>query len=97
MLFTYFGDEKAVEIAGDFTGWKPCELKFQEFGDSKILVLKFPNSARVEYKLIVDGKWITDPLNPNKVDNGVGGENSFFTMPDYKPTVWDRIRKIYQT
>ena len=44
------------------------------------------SSARVEYKLIVDGKWITDSLNPNKVDNGVGGENSFFTMPEYKPT-----------
>ena len=46
--------------------------------------------ARVEYKLIVDGKWITYPLNPNKVDNGVGGENSCFTMPDYEPTVWDK-------
>ena len=48
----------------------------------------FASTARVEYKLIVDGKWITDPLNPNKVDNGVGGENSVFTMPDYKPTEW---------
>ncbi|MBA3632300.1 MAG: hypothetical protein H0W58_05750 [Acidobacteria bacterium] len=89
MLFTYLGAEKSVEIVGDFTGWKPCGLKFQDFPNSKILVLKFPNSARVEYKLIVDGKWITDPLNPNKVDNGVGGENSFFTMPEYKATVWD--------
>lgn len=50
---------------------------------------RFKPTARVEYKFIVDGKWITDPLNPNKVDNGVGGENSFFTMPDYKPTQWD--------
>lgn len=90
MLFTYFGVEKTVEIAGDFTGWKPCGLKFQDFPNSKILVLEFPNSARVEYKLIVDGKWINDPLNPNKIDNGVGGENSFFTMPDYKPTEWDK-------
>ncbi|MDQ3321242.1 MAG: glycoside hydrolase family 15 protein [Acidobacteriota bacterium] len=90
MLFTYFGTEKSVEIAGDFTGWKLCGLKFQDFPNSKILVLKFPNSARVEYKLIVDGKWITDPLNPNRVDNGVGGENSFFTMPEYKATDWDK-------
>ena len=89
MLFTYFGAEKTVEIAGDFTGWKPCGLKFQDFPNSKILVLEFPNSARVEYKLIVDGKWINDPLNPNKIDNGVGGENSFFTMPDYQPTEWN--------
>ncbi len=60
-----------------------------------LLKLKFPNSARVEYKLIVDGKWITDPLNPNKVDNGVGGENSVFTMPDYQPTVWDRESQYF--
>lgn len=52
--------------------------------------MTFAKNARVEYKLIVDGKWITDPLNPNKIDNGVGGENSFFTMPDYKPTEWDK-------
>lgn len=88
ILFTYFGDGKSVEIAGDFTSWKPCDLKFQDFKDSKIFVMKFPNTARVEYKLIVDGKWINDPLNPNKVDNGVGSENSFFEMPDYKPTKW---------
>ena len=92
MRFAYFGLEKNIEIAGDFTGWKPCALKFIKLDalpNINYLVLKFPNSARVEYKLIVDGKWITDPLNPNKVDNGVGGENSFFTMPDYKPTSWD--------
>ncbi len=52
--------------------------------------LTFAKVARVEYKLIVDGKWIIDPLNPNKIDNGVGGENSFFAMPDYKPTIWDK-------
>ncbi len=89
ILFTYFGEGKLIEVAGDFTGWKPCGLKFQDFGEAKILVLEFPNPARVEYKLIVDGKWILDPLNPNKVDNGVGGENSVLTMPDYKPTEWN--------
>ena len=89
MRFAYFGLEKEIEIVGDFTAWKPCGIKFKSInGLSNIhpLTLKFPNTARVEYKLIVDGKWITDPLNPNKVDNGVGGENSFLTMPDYKPT-----------
>jgi glucoamylase len=86
VFIRYYGEGKKIEIAGDFTGWQP-----KSFGDDgRIIPLEFPNTARVEYKLIVDGKWITDPLNPNKIDNGVGGENSFFTMPDYKPTIWGK-------
>ncbi len=94
MRFAYFGSANDVEIVGDFTGWKPCGLKLKTGSPNssgiKFIGLKFSNSARVEYKLIIDGKWTTDPQNPNKIDNGVGGENSFFTMPDYQPTVWDK-------
>ena len=97
MRFAYFGNEKEIEIIGDFTGWKSCGLKFNKINglpNVNLLTLKFSNTARIEYKLIVDGKWILDPLNPNKIDNGVGGENSFFTMPDYKPTNWDgKVRR----
>ena len=89
-IFVYSGAGKNVEVAGDFTGWKSQNLTFWKFqpyapveGDdlefSSYRPINWLNSkARVEYKLIVDGKWITDPLNPNKVDNGVGGENSYF-------------------
>jgi len=96
--FAYSGDAKNVQITGDFSGWKPYG-SFNEpkppperskFNKSRYISLEFKPTARVEYKLIVDGKWITDPLNPNKIDNGLGGENSFFTMPDYKPTEWDK-------
>jgi len=96
--FAYSGDAKDVQITGDFSGWKPYG-SFNEpkppperskFNKSRYISLEFKPTARVEYKLIVDGKWITDPLNPNKIDNGLGGENSFFTMPDYKPTEWDK-------
>jgi glucoamylase len=99
-VFAFKGVAKKVQIAGDFSGWKPYETELnqqeqyaptkQEYDTNKYLSLNFTSSARVEYKLIVDGKWITDPLNPNKIDNGVGGENSVLTMPDYKPTEWDK-------
>ncbi len=96
MRFAYYESATEVEIVGDFTGWKQCGLKLKNPSsrttNHKYIGLKFPNTARVEYKLIVDGKWINDPLNQNKVDNGVGGENSFFTMPDYKPTKWANKR-----
>ena len=97
-IFVYSGKGENVEVVGDFTGWKPQKLiltRYQPYAPVEGDFLEFSrfyalenvaSSARVEYKLIVDGKWITDPLNPNRVDNGVGGENSVFTMPDYKPT-----------
>ncbi|HEX8248056.1 MAG TPA: glycoside hydrolase family 15 protein [Pyrinomonadaceae bacterium] len=90
VMFVYRGAASKVEIAGDFTNWRPHGRKFQNFGSYQILILPFDNQAKFEYKLIVDGKWIADPLNPNKIDNGVGGENSVFAMPGYEPTVWDK-------
>jgi hypothetical protein len=84
--FAYQGEYKNLEIAGEFTDWKPIALKLKKKNDGyEAQCFNFDKSARVEYKLIVDGKSITDPLNPNKVSDGKGGENSFFTMPDYKP------------
>ncbi len=87
---------RKVQIAGDFTDWKPRQLKFRKNGRKleAFQFLRFQFAPRVEYKLIVDGKWIIDPLNPNKVDNGVGGENSFFTMPEYKATEWDNVVEL---
>ncbi len=85
--FFYPPNAQKVDIAGDFTEWKPKNILINNRAEN---CLEFAPTARVEYKLIVDGKWITDPLNPNKIDNGVGGENSFFTMPDYQPTIWDK-------
>ncbi|MFL6282486.1 MAG: alpha/beta hydrolase-fold protein, partial [Pyrinomonadaceae bacterium] len=54
----------------------------------KYIRLKFPVGARIEYKLIADGEWILDPLNPNKNNNGVGDFNSYFTGPDYRPPAY---------
>jgi hypothetical protein len=32
--------------------------------------------GRYEYKLLVDGRWVADPLNPKKVLNELGSMNS---------------------
>jgi enterochelin esterase family protein len=87
VTFVYRGDAKRVEVVGDFTGWSPAGLVLQDLpgAKAKALRLKFPKGARLEYKLIADGEWILDPLNPNKNNNGVGGQNSNFTGPDYRP------------
>ncbi len=92
-IIFYKDKAKDVEIVGDFTNWKQKGLKFNQFTTSnfdknlKYISLEnmFSPTQRIEYKLIVDGKLILDSLNPNKVSDGKGGENSVFTMPDYKP------------
>ena len=87
VTFVYRGAAERVEVVGDFTGWSPRGLVMRELPGAKVkyLTRSFSPRARVEYKLIVDGKWIEDPLNPNKIDNGVGGFNNFFAMPGYRP------------
>lgn len=95
VTFFYRGDAQRVEVVGDFTGWSPSGLVMREAPGSsnvKYIRLKFPKAARLEYKLVADGEWILDPLNPNKNDNGVGGLNSYFTGPDYRPSVYSSGR-----
>jgi glucoamylase len=87
VTFLYRGDAKRVEVVGDFTGWAPAGLVLRDAPGTnvKFIRLKFPVTARLEYKLIADGEWMLDPLNPNKNNNGVGGFNSNFAGPDYRP------------
>jgi glucoamylase len=96
-ILFYRGEAKDVQIAGDLTDWNPGRLFMQDIEKNlKAFKIDLDSSARIEYKLVVDGKWITDELNPNRLDNGVGGENSVLTMPDYKPTDLDKEIKGFQ-
>lgn len=84
--FIYRGAAKDVQLVGDMTGWRPRGLRFVgvDGTNTKFYAQTFAKDARVEYKLIADGEWINDPLNEDKIDNGVGGENSVFAMPNYR-------------
>ncbi|MCW5934384.1 MAG: hypothetical protein KIT45_08820 [Fimbriimonadia bacterium] len=78
---------KSISAAGEWTDWQPSAV-LERLPDTSLWtgLLEFPIDARLEYKLVIDGQWVLDPLNPNKVDNGVGGENSWFGMPRYRET-----------
>ncbi|HEX6183849.1 MAG TPA: glycoside hydrolase family 15 protein [Pyrinomonadaceae bacterium] len=91
VTFFYRGDARRVEVVGDFTGWAPAGLALKDVPGAdklKLIRLKFPAAARLEYKLIADGEWLLDPLNPNQNDNGVGGQNSNFNGPAYRPSAY---------
>jgi len=65
-----------VAIAGTFNGWRPDATQMVQVSEGcwrKELVLA---PGRYEYRLVVDGRWITDPRANETVPNPFGERNS---------------------
>ena len=62
-----------VEVAGDFNGWIPLEMKKQK-GTFAVTVNAPPGTY--EYKFIVDGDWQVDPDHSSWALNPFGTLNS---------------------
>lgn len=90
-VFVHRGRARKVEIVGDFTGWRPRKIRLRKVRneDLRYYQAHFPVDARIEYKLIVNGRWINDPMNPEWVGNGLGGVNSVLSMPEYAGASFD--------
>jgi chromosome partitioning protein len=70
-------DPDRVRLAGSFNGWVPDSQGVLERHADGSWTKFFPlRPGRHEYKLIVDGRWVVDPLNPKRVPNDAGTENS---------------------
>ncbi|MFA6482853.1 MAG: alpha/beta hydrolase-fold protein [Bacteroidales bacterium] len=87
VAFLYKGEAKSVSWAGDFNGWKPTDPEFtgNRLGQNNIWISihKFPVDARLDYKIVVDDRWILDPENPYLQMSGMG-PNSEMHMPGWK-------------
>ena len=83
VIFIFAGVAKTVVISGDFTGWTPSMPMTGVTGANFFYhTLHFEADARIEYKLVIDGKWILDPKNPRSFTGGTG-VNSEVRMPGY--------------
>jgi enterochelin esterase family protein len=85
--FLYYDrDAQDVKVIGEFNQWKRDGLPLTRLRDTGLFYLtrEFHGPLRVEYKFIVDGQWVIDPLCPQKIDNGIGEENSCFVVGDYR-------------
>jgi hypothetical protein len=77
--FSHPSGPQSVELRGSFAadGWTngtPLAL----VGGTWQVELQLPWNVPVEYKFVLDGTtWVTDPGNPNQVDDGLGGKNSY--------------------
>ena len=83
IIFTAENNARYVGIAFDFENFRTIhsfqlrKIKDAEYETQKsfyFYILDLPKDVQsVEYRLVVDGLWTTDPLNPNVVHNEKSG------------------------
>ena len=87
VAFLYRGDTKKITWAGDFNSWDPANGSFTgtriDSSNVWICIKSFPVNARLDYKIIVDSSWITDPDNIFLQYSGTGSTNSELRMPEW--------------
>jgi enterochelin esterase-like enzyme len=74
---------QTVSVAADFGDWQPWKMREPSPGEYEYSCEE-PLLPRVQYKFIVDGKWLADPANPRTAPDGQGGVNSVLELPDFE-------------
>lgn len=74
-------DAKEVIVSGSFNKWNEHAFKMYKMdGGWEIILQLRPNDY--QYRYIVDGLWMEDPSNPDKVPNEFGEYNSHISIKD---------------
>ena len=78
VIFSYYDpDARDVQIAGDFSDWKPLNSLQVKQGKEGVWRVKLAlNPGSYQYKYIVDGQWKIDPNNHDVVTSEEGVSNS---------------------
>ncbi len=87
--FVYYDPRaRQVAVTGEFTDWgrTGLTLPLTPLRHTGLFhrTLELDGPARLEYKLVVDGRVMLDPRCPHTVDSGIGGQNSFFVVGDFR-------------
>jgi 1,4-alpha-glucan branching enzyme len=71
---------KSAFVAGSFNSWdlKRTPMRKESDGEWKATVSLAP--GRYEYRFVVDGQWISDPMAKESVHNTFGSTNSVVTV-----------------
>jgi 1,4-alpha-glucan branching enzyme len=67
---------RTVCIAGTFDNWRPDAKPMHSLGGGRWMKETVLQPGTYEYRLVVDGQWIPDPLAKETVSNPFGGRNS---------------------
>lgn len=69
-----------VCVAGTFNDWQPAAKPLHPLGGGRWLKETALLPGTYEYCLVVDGRWIPDPLAKETVPNPFGGRNSLLRV-----------------
>lgn len=82
VVFTCKADKNStVFLAGDFNNWNATAKQMlykEDEGLFSCIVYIMP--GKHEYKFVINGEWIIDQDNQDKVSNGVSSENSVIVV-----------------
>jgi hypothetical protein len=74
-----YTNARRVFIAGSFNDWRERSLAMQETGTGWQLPMYLAKGTHT-YRFIVDGRWMIDPANPEKLPNEFNDFNSVITI-----------------
>lgn len=69
-------DAKEVYVLGDFNRWQPNALPMKKEKDGVWEGNVVLPQGRYEYKFLVDGQWMCDPMNEQVCENCFGSLNN---------------------
>ncbi len=73
-------EAKMVTLAGSFNNWDPQQTPMDRDSDGVWKTTIPLSPGRYEYRLVVDGQWISDPNAHESIPNPFGGTNSVLTV-----------------
>jgi hypothetical protein len=87
---------KRVMLAGSFNKWSPDALPMKKTDSGWIAEVKL-GSGKYWYKFIADGKWMIDPDNLQRENDGLGNTNSVFfkTNTIFRLGGYSNAKKVY--
>jgi 1,4-alpha-glucan branching enzyme len=96
----------SVCVAGTFNDWDAATKPMHPLGDGRWEKQTVMPAGTYEYRLVVDGQWMTDPLAKETVPNPFGGSNSIlrvacprerpdFGSPEHSP--WKTTNRFKET
>jgi serine protease AprX len=82
MFHLFDPDARQVTLIGGFNGWQPDRGEMEQVSQGvwQIAIAKPPRGT-YPYKFLIDGaRWMADPENVERIEDGYGGFNSLLTV-----------------